>query len=55
MLPRSPRCCVDRPRRSQLQYSVEGTFGVEVGRLGSPTFGPMTLFSGDLRAPAFGR
>jgi hypothetical protein len=38
-----------------LQYSVEGTFGVEVGRFGSPTFGPMTLFSGDLRAPAFGR
>ena len=31
-----------------LRYSVEGTFGVEVGRLGSPTFGPMTLFSGDL-------
>jgi hypothetical protein len=38
-----------------LQYSVEGTFGVEVGRFGSPTFGPMTLFSGDLRAPSFGR
>jgi hypothetical protein len=38
-----------------LRYSVEGTFGVEVGRLGSPTFGPMTLFSGDLRAPSLGR
>ena len=34
---------------SPMRYTVEGTFGVEVGRLGSPTFGPMTLFSGDLR------
>jgi len=41
-----------RPSASQaVRYSVEGTFGVEVGRLGSPTFGPMTLFSGDLRPP----
>lgn len=38
-----------------LRYSVEGTFGVEVGRLGSPTFGPMTLFSGELGAPGFSR
>jgi Late embryogenesis abundant protein len=33
-----------------LHYRVEGTIGVEVGRLGAPTFGPMTLFSGELRA-----
>jgi hypothetical protein len=38
-----------RSAASPLRYTVEGTFGVEVGRLGSPTFGPMTLFSGDLR------
>jgi len=31
-----------------LPYRVEGSFGVEVGRLGSPTFGPMTLFSGEV-------
>lgn len=44
-----------RSSSSPLRYSVEGTFGVEVGRLGSPTFGPMTLFSGELGAPSFSR
>ena len=34
---------------SPLRYRVDGTFAVEVGRFGSPTFGPMTLFSGELR------
>jgi hypothetical protein len=33
-----------------VQYRVDGTIGVDVGRLGAPTFGPMTLFSGELRA-----
>ncbi len=43
-----------RTARSQpLAYRVEGSFGVAVGRFGSPTFGPMTLFSGELRPPAF--
>ena len=36
-----------------LRYRVDGTVGVHVGRFGAPTFGPMTLFSGELRAPAF--
>jgi hypothetical protein len=36
-----------------VRYSVEGTFGVEVGNIGSPTFGPMTLFSGEMRPPGF--
>jgi len=36
-----------------MRYRVEGSFGVEVGRFGSPTFGPMTLFSGEMRAPTF--
>jgi hypothetical protein len=36
-----------------VRYRVEGSFGVEVGRIGSPTFGPMTLFSGEMRAPTF--
>jgi hypothetical protein len=35
-------------------YDVDGTFAVEAGRLGTPTFGPMTLFSGELRAPGIG-
>ena len=30
-------------------YRFEGTVGVEAGRLGMPTFGPMTLFSGSIR------
>jgi len=38
-----------------LRYSVEGSFAVAVGRLGSPTFGPLTLFSGELRPPSLGR
>jgi hypothetical protein len=32
-----------------LHYRVDGTIGVEVARIGAPTFGPMTLFSGELR------
>ena len=36
-----------------LRYRVEGSFSVDVGNLGSPAFGPMTLFSGEMRAPAF--
>lgn len=33
-----------------LSYRLEGTVGVDAGRLGRPTFGPLTLVSGDLRA-----
>jgi late embryogenesis abundant protein len=36
-----------------MRYRVEGSFGVEVGRFGSPTFGPMTLFSGEMHPPTF--
>lgn len=32
-------------------YRMDGTIGVDIGRLGAPTFGPMTLFSGELRTP----
>lgn len=42
-----------RSSASPLRYRVEGSFGVEVGRFGSPTFGPMTLFSGEMHAPTF--
>jgi len=34
---------------SAVRYRVDGTFAVEVGQFGSPTFGPMTLFAGELR------
>lgn len=37
-----------------IEYQVDGTIGVEVARLGSPTFGPMRLFSGELRQPLSG-
>ena len=33
-----------------LSYRLEGTIGVDAGRFGQPTFGPLTLVSGDLRA-----
>jgi hypothetical protein len=33
-----------------LSYRLEGTVGVDAGRFGQPTFGPMTLVSGDVRA-----
>ena len=33
-----------------LSYRLDGTVGVEAGQLGTPTFGPMTLLTGQLRA-----
>ena len=33
-----------------LTYRLEGTIGVDAGRFGQPTFGPMTLVTGDVRA-----
>lgn len=33
-----------------LSYRLEGTIGVDAGRFGQPTFGPLTLVRGDLRA-----
>jgi len=35
--------------REPLAYRLEGTIGVDAGRLGHPTFGPMTLLSGEMR------
>jgi late embryogenesis abundant protein len=32
-----------------LAYRLDGTIGVDAGRLGTPTFGPMTLLRGDVR------
>jgi len=32
-----------------VEYRLEGTIGVDVGRLGQPVFGPMDLASGQLR------
>jgi hypothetical protein len=33
-----------------IDYQLDGTVGVEAGRLGRPTFGPMRLTDGELRA-----
>ena len=33
-----------------LSYRLEGTIGVDAGRFGQPTFGPMPIVSGQLRA-----
>jgi hypothetical protein len=38
-----------------LDYSVAGTIGVDAGPLGQPTFGPMDLFSGELRGGGIAR
>ena len=35
--------------REPIAYEVEGTIGVSAGALGEPTFGPMTLLSGEIR------
>ena len=32
-----------------VDYQLDGTVGVDAGRLGTPTFGPMRLTSGELR------
>ena len=39
--------------RQPLAYRLDGTIGVDAGRLGQPTFGPMTLLRGDVRPPGF--
>ena len=35
--------------RQPLAYSLEGTIGVDAGQLGQPTFGPMTILTGEVR------
>ena len=35
-----------------IAYDLDGTVGIDAGRLGQPTFGPMRLMSGELRAGA---
>lgn len=36
--------------REPLEYRLDGTIGVDAGSLGQPTFGPMTLVKGEMRA-----
>ena len=36
-------------------YQLDGTVGIEVARLSTPTFGPMRLAEGEVRIPALGR
>jgi hypothetical protein len=33
--------------RETVGYRLEGTIGVDAGRLGQPVFGPMTLLRGE--------
>lgn len=40
-----------RQQRDAIEDRIEGTVGVEAGALGTPTFGPMTIVTGDLRSP----
>ena len=39
-------------RRDPVEYRLDGTIGVDAGRLGQPVFGPMTLVRGDFRTPS---
>ena len=39
-------------RRESVEYRLDGTIGVDAGRLGQPVFGPMTLDAGGLSADA---
>jgi hypothetical protein len=34
---------------SPIEYQLDGTMGIDAGRLGTPTFGPMRLTRGELR------
>ena len=36
-------------RREAVEYRLDGTIGVDAGRLGQPVFGPMTLIRGDMK------
>jgi hypothetical protein len=36
-------------RGQALNYRLEGIVGIDAGRLGQPTFGPMTLVSGSVQ------
>ena len=35
--------------REPIAYRLDGRIGVDAGRLGQPTFGPMTLLTGNIR------
>jgi len=48
-VPRLARVLADAGGGSPLGYRLEGTIGVDAGRLGQPTFGPLTLLQGDVR------
>lgn len=37
--------------RQPIPYRLDGTIGVDAGRLGQPVFGPMTLLRGEVRPP----
>lgn len=35
--------------RNTVDYRLDGTFGVDAGAFGTPSFGPQTLFGGEMR------
>lgn len=48
-LPGLARIVANRTQSDPVEYRLDGTVGVDAGRLGQPVFGPMTLMSGELR------
>lgn len=52
-LPALARIFRDRAQERPVEYRLDGTVGVDAGRLGQPVFGPMTLMNGalEIRSP----
>jgi hypothetical protein len=48
-IPRLAGALRQAARGQAVNYRLQGTVGIDAGRLGQPTFGPMTLVSGTLR------
>ena len=48
-IPRLAGALRQAARGQAVNYRLEGIMGIDAGRLGQPTFGPMTLLTGTLR------
>jgi LEA14-like dessication related protein len=48
-IPRLAGALRQAARGQAVNYRLEGTVGIDAGRIGQPTFGPMTLLTGTLR------
>ena len=51
-IPRLAPAVRQAARGQAIGFQLDGTVGIDAGRLGQPTFGPMLLMRGELRAAA---